>query len=684
MNDTLPTEFINKIAIAHRVSPAELEALQLALQGHSTADIAIELRLSGVAVRKRLGEVYKKFQIRGEGPGKLMELKHRLLNRYHSSGSTPKNGEFWKSRSQIEGQVPDVPAFYGRDEELIQLRSWLVSDRTRLVTLFGPGKIGKSALAVTLVKNLEPDFERVIWRSLRYAPPLTELLGELIEGLSGSPPISPNPGKHISQLIDCFDAFRCLLVLDDIEHLFDGGQLAGNYREGYEDYGELLRRVGELHHRSCVVAIAQELPLEVSLMAGNTQPVRIMRLGGLSEAAGRELIAGILGDKSSQSDTTSQLVEDCGGNPLLLRLASQKAQEMFGADLDSFMNYNRLVFGTFHKLAWMGEWLNLLFQPVFQRLSPEEKTLLNRVIIMTETISVNPETQSLERRSLLNKNDKSGELKFTINPAFRQFVIQDLMQKISRILSQNNQEDWDESEIFNSLGFSDFNILDNRDLFVKKIGRFFNQIGYQKIMKGESINAKPYFHWAIQFHPDLGAAHFNLGSTYDRLEQTDAAKKHYNSAIACNQSKSKYSALSNLARLEIISGNSEGAIASILPILNEVEIEHIRAALFKNLGWAYLVQKRYSEAEEKLKRAIALEPSSVAAYYLLAQVKEATGDEKTASDYWREGLQIGREKTKFKNESWKYPEFRQWETEAKRRVEGIEETEPEEDLITGE
>jgi len=75
---------------------------------------------------------------------------------------------------------------------------------------------------------------------------------------------------------------------------------------------------------------------------------------------------------------------------------------------------------------------------------------------------------------------------------------------------------------------------------------------------------------------------------------------------------------------------------------------------------------------------------AVAAYYLLAQVKEATGDEQTALDYWRQGLHVSREKTKLKDQSWKYPEFKQWETEAKRRVEGIEETEPEEDIIAGE
>ncbi|TVU54088.1 MAG: tetratricopeptide repeat protein [Arthrospira sp. PLM2.Bin9] len=684
MNDLLPVEFVNRIAIAHRVSAAELKTLQLALQGYSTADIGIKLGLSGVAVRKRLGEVYKKFHIRGQGPGKLTELKHQLLESYDSPESTQIATNLGQSPGSIEGQVPDVPTFYGREEELGQLQDGILNQNKRLVAVAGTGKIGKTALTVKLAENLGLNFERVIWRSLRYAPPLEEFLAEVIEQLSSSPPTSTTPGKQISELIECFRTCGCLLVLDDIEHLFVPGQLAGDYRQGYGDYAELLRQVGEVNHKSCVVAIAQELPLELSLMAGNNQPVMVMQLGGLSEAAGRELISGIVGDKKSQQcDQIGKLLADCGGNPLLLRLASQKAQDIFEGDIDVFVKYNDYFFGKFQQLAWMGEWLDLLFERIFQRLSPTEVALLHRAILMTETISFSRESQSLVRRSLLEETNESGGVKLTINPQFRQFLVGKMMGMITDILSQYPGQNVDISEILNSGIFADFTMGDSGELVAQKIGRFLNQMGYIKFQTGEYINAKYYLLWAIKFHPNLGAAHFNLGSTYDHLQEIDLAKQHYKLAQDLG-TKAKYSAVSNGARLEILAGNSQGAIASILGILNEVEIASIRAALFKNLGWAYLVQKRYSEAQEKLKEAIALEPTSVAAYYLLAQLMTAVGDEPTAGEYWREGLHISREKTKFKDQSWIYPELKRWETEAKRRVEGIQETELEEDIITGE
>ena len=56
----------------------------MALDGQSTAAIATKLGISDIAVRKRLGEVYKKFQIGGNCPGKLSELRHQLLFSYHT------------------------------------------------------------------------------------------------------------------------------------------------------------------------------------------------------------------------------------------------------------------------------------------------------------------------------------------------------------------------------------------------------------------------------------------------------------------------------------------------------------------------------------------------------------------------------------------------------------------------
>ncbi len=66
--------------------------------------------------------------------------------------------------------------FYGRSEELLQLRQWILKERCRLVGLLGIGGIGKSTLAVKLGLQIQSEFEVMVWRSLLNAPPVEEQL----------------------------------------------------------------------------------------------------------------------------------------------------------------------------------------------------------------------------------------------------------------------------------------------------------------------------------------------------------------------------------------------------------------------------------------------------------------------------------------------------------------------------
>jgi hypothetical protein len=160
------------------------------------------------------------------------------------------------------GEAIDVSAFHGREEELAVLKRWVVDDHCRLITLTGMGGIGKTALSVKLAEDVQAEFEVVIWRSLRNAPPVQDLLTDLLSILSrGRQTEIPATFNHqISQLIEFLRSVRCLLILDNVESILLSEERAGVYRTGYEEYGQLLGYIADTQHQGCLLLTSREKP----------------------------------------------------------------------------------------------------------------------------------------------------------------------------------------------------------------------------------------------------------------------------------------------------------------------------------------------------------------------------------------------------------------------------------------
>jgi len=284
----------------------------------------------------------------------------------------------------------DVHHFAGREVEVAQLSQWILQERCRLVALLGMGGIGKSALASYLGEHLGSQFEAVLWRSVRDTPSCEELVADCITFFSEAPPASfPSQlEQRLDQLLSRLQAHRCLLVLDNLESLLQSGDREGSYLPGYQGYGRLIQRLAESAHQSCVLLTSREKPKEIEPLEGLRAPVRSLRLVGVDDQAGQALLS----DKglSGTPAAWQRLVASYGGNPLALKIVAQAILDLFGGDLDRFLQEGELIFNGIRPV---------LRQQV-GRLSPLEHLLLTWLAVLREWTSLDTLAQVLHPRVL--------------------------------------------------------------------------------------------------------------------------------------------------------------------------------------------------------------------------------------------------------------------------------------------
>ncbi len=86
MFQMIPQTFLVKIAKSVGISRNELAVLKYAIGGESMETISSRLgNVKKEALQKRMGEVYRKFEIVGSGPGKLAKLQQKLMMEYQQS-----------------------------------------------------------------------------------------------------------------------------------------------------------------------------------------------------------------------------------------------------------------------------------------------------------------------------------------------------------------------------------------------------------------------------------------------------------------------------------------------------------------------------------------------------------------------------------------------------------------------
>jgi hypothetical protein len=330
------------------------------------------------------------------------------------------------------GEAIAVDRFYGRERELGQLTPWISEERCRLVALLGTGGIGKTTLAVKLVQQVHRQFEMVIWRSLRDAPLLEDLIRDILSFLCQEPDDEPPKTlkEGLMSLIQQLRENRCLIILDNFDTLYVAGEKASSHTTIYENYGILLEQIAELPHQSCLLITSREKPRLVSRDEGDHLPVRSLLLKGLNLSE----LEQICQDKGLEG-TYEQLFEISSfyrGILLYMKVAASTIIDLFGGYIEEFLQQSTFIV----------EGIDSLLDQQMQRLSPLEWQIMFWLAINQEPVTPSQlqadiisgvsrgdllkALESLARRSLIESTSTGN----TVQPVVMEFVTEQFLNRL--------------------------------------------------------------------------------------------------------------------------------------------------------------------------------------------------------------------------------------------------------------
>jgi predicted ATPase len=206
----------------------------------------------------------------------------------------------------------ELRALVGREREVRDLRAALLDEGERLVTILGPGGIGKTQLALAVAAALLDEHPGGVW-----AVPLASTRDprRVLPAIAAALGVSDEAGRDLEEVLaERLSARPTLLVLDNFEPVVAAGPAIG----------ALVDRAPASR-----VLVTSQLPLR-------TRRERVYRLGRLSVADGVRLFearAGPPAASDADAVAVAALVERVDGVPLAIELAAARLDVMTPSEL---------------------------------------------------------------------------------------------------------------------------------------------------------------------------------------------------------------------------------------------------------------------------------------------------------------------------------------------------------------
>ena len=313
--------------------------------------------------------------------------------------------------------APKAIAFSNRETELQTLYNWIFNQNTPLISVLGLSGIGKTALVRRFIDLNLDSFEVIIWKNLELTPSLNQIITEILTTVE-TPEIQKI--SPVSQLLNLLNEKRCLIIIDDVQHIFTPGQFAGQYQAESKDYQKCFTTIAETEHQSNIILISQEKCAEMQCLDDRLYPVKALELLGLDDI-------NIL-DKTglNNQDSWLKLIQLYEGNPTYLKDIARLIQDVYDGDAADFLAETSLVItqnmqscfnDLFNKLSPIEQQIILDFSKFDRPMSREE---LKENLALSSVDFVKG-LQSLQYRYIVTKI-KSDKILFKLSPVFSEYV----------------------------------------------------------------------------------------------------------------------------------------------------------------------------------------------------------------------------------------------------------------------
>ena len=314
--------------------------------------------------------------------------------------------------------------FIGREKELAAITSQLNQPDCRLLTLLGPGGIGKTRLAMETAFSMESSFaDGAVFVSLAAISAEEDIPSAIARALNISLVSSVAPEDQLRRFLS---QRKLLLVLDNIEHLVAGAAI-------------LARLLAAAPQLKLLVTSRERLNL-----AGEW----LYPVPGFTPDAAAQLFAAqahrVNGtfDSVGQTEAINQICQLVGGHPLALELAAswtrlmspQQIAVQIAQDLD-------FLTGGPRDLPFRHQSLRALFEHSWVLLSPQERDGLAKLSVFRGGFAQEqaaavaglswPLLLGLADKSLLEavRAKRQGQQRFDLHELTRQFATAKLVEQ---------------------------------------------------------------------------------------------------------------------------------------------------------------------------------------------------------------------------------------------------------------